>query len=53
MVFFNEFLTQLILYLVFIGAIVGSVFIGKALRKRKDAKTELQAGQVTTKSEDI
>jgi len=53
MVFFNQFFIQLIIYLVFIAAIIGSVFIGKALRKRKDAKLEMQAQQATTKTEEI
>lgn len=53
MIFFNEFFTQLIIYFIFIGAIIGSVFIGKALRKHKDAKIKMQSEQVTTKTEEI
>ncbi len=53
MVFFNQFVTQLMIYFAFIAAIIGSVFIGKALRKRKDAKMEIKAQQATTKTEEI
>lgn len=53
MAFFNQFFSQLVLYLIFIGAIIGSVFIGKALRKHKDAKIKMQSDQETTKTEEI
>ncbi len=41
--FFNTFVSYLLLYVVFGACIVGAVFAGIALRKRKNAAAEAEA----------
>lgn len=53
MEFLNSFLSYLVLYIIFFCVIIGAVFAGKALRKRKDAKDELMKQEAITKTEEI
>ena len=53
MVFLNSFLSYLVLYIVFFCVIIGAVFTGKMLRKRKDAKDEQLNREVISKTEEL
>ena len=53
MAFLNSFLSYLVLYIVFFCVIIGAVFTGKMLRKRKDAKDEQLNREVISKTEEL
>ena len=48
MAFLSSFLTYLIIFILLVGVAILGVFIGKALRKRKDAKEAAVAAAEAT-----